>query len=173
MVFTQIYTDSEIFTKKSEFQGQTVKKRILTKKLIPYNCSICGLQPLWNNSLLTLQLDHINGLREDNRLENLRFLCPNCHSQTNTYAGKNLQRAFCERCKMPVCYDSKICRQCFLTTKIEWPPISVLVETLNNNMGIHKLAKQLGVTGNTLHKRLKKHGAVFKDFKWTISKLTI
>ena len=40
---------------------------------------------------LTLQLDHINGINNDNRKENLRFLCPNCHSQTNTFAGKNLK----------------------------------------------------------------------------------
>lgn len=41
---------------------------------------------------MTLQLDHINGVRDDNRIENLRFLCPNCHSQTDTFAGRNKQR---------------------------------------------------------------------------------
>ena len=43
----------------------------------------------WLNQKLILQLDHINGTHDDNRLENLRFLCPNCHSITDTYAGKN------------------------------------------------------------------------------------
>jgi hypothetical protein len=43
----------------------------------------------WNGQPLKLQLDHINGINDDNRLENLRFICPNCHSQTITYAGKN------------------------------------------------------------------------------------
>lgn len=43
----------------------------------------------WNNKALSLQLDHINGVNTDNRVENLRWLCPNCHSQTDTYGSKN------------------------------------------------------------------------------------
>jgi 5-methylcytosine-specific restriction endonuclease McrA len=44
---------------------------------------------MWNNKKLVLQVDHINGINDDNRLENLRFLCPNCHSQTETFSKKN------------------------------------------------------------------------------------
>jgi 5-methylcytosine-specific restriction endonuclease McrA len=55
---------------------------------LEYKCANCGIKE-WNNLPLSLQLDHINGVNNDHRLENLRFLCPNCHSQTDTYSGKN------------------------------------------------------------------------------------
>lgn len=57
-----------------------------------YKCEQCGLGPSWNNAPLTLQLDHRNGDCCDDRLENLRWLCPNCHSQTDTYTGRNAHR---------------------------------------------------------------------------------
>lgn len=65
-------------------------KRILIKnELIRDICSKCNQKPSWNGESLTLQLDHINGVHNDNRLENLRLLCPNCHSQTSNFAGRN------------------------------------------------------------------------------------
>ena len=51
-------------------------------------CSICKLLPEWNGKFLSLQVDHINGINNDNRPENVRLVCPNCHSQTDTFAGK-------------------------------------------------------------------------------------
>ena len=56
------------------------------EELIPYRCSVCGIEPMWQSKPLTLVLDHINGVNNDNRLQNLRFLCPNCNSQTNTFS---------------------------------------------------------------------------------------
>ena len=58
----------------------------------PYVCAICGNQRSWLFKKLTLHVDHINGLYWDNRSENLRFLCPNCHAVTPTHAGKNRVR---------------------------------------------------------------------------------
>ena len=66
-----------------------VRNLILRENLIKYKCFECGLGDEWNGSKISLHLDHINGMSGDHRLENLRFLCPNCHSQTKTYAGKN------------------------------------------------------------------------------------
>lgn len=65
-----------------------LKQRIIEAGLLAYECSECGLGPEWNGKTLVLQLDHINGVNNDHRLENLRILCPNCHTQTATYAGK-------------------------------------------------------------------------------------
>ena len=67
-----------------------MKRIILRENLIEYKCSCCGNQGIWNGKELSLQLHHINGKRTDNELSNLTFLCPNCHSQTDNYCGKNV-----------------------------------------------------------------------------------
>jgi predicted RNA-binding Zn-ribbon protein involved in translation (DUF1610 family) len=72
------------------------RKLILKNNLIPYKCQKCGIGNEWDNDPLVLELDHINGNRLDDRLLNLRFLCPNCHSQTSTYKGRNIQRTLNE-----------------------------------------------------------------------------
>lgn len=57
-------------------------------------CEECGVGEEWNGSPLMLQLEHVDGDRTHNRIENLKILCPNCHSQTPTYAGRNIGRPF-------------------------------------------------------------------------------
>lgn len=72
----------------SKASNNVVKRFLIRKGLLQYECCLCKIGN-WLDKKLTLQLDHINGIRNDNRIENLRLLCPNCHSQTKTYAGKN------------------------------------------------------------------------------------
>ncbi|MBS3942178.1 MAG: HNH endonuclease [Actinobacteria bacterium] len=70
-----------------------LKERLVQEGVLEWRCAVCDLNT-WLSRPLVLQLDHINGDRRDNRRENLRFLCPNCHSQTNTFAGKNVGRGY-------------------------------------------------------------------------------
>lgn len=64
-----------------------LKPRLVKAGLLEYKCSWCGCID-WLGEPIALQLDHINGVRSDNRIENLRFLCPNCHSQTRTWGRR-------------------------------------------------------------------------------------
>lgn len=84
------YSLDEVLTINSFFSNGNLKIRLFKDGLLKNMCLLCGLLPEWNELPLTLQLDHINGICNDNRIENLRILCPNCHSQTSTYAGRNI-----------------------------------------------------------------------------------
>ena len=88
---TKISNEDYFIANKSRNNYHT-KNRILANNLIEYKCACCGNVGEWNGRPLVLQLDHINGDNCDNRLENLRFLCPNCHSQTDTFAGRNCKK---------------------------------------------------------------------------------
>ena len=80
----------EIFIENSPYVNNRIelKKRLYEAGIFEEICIECGNGPVWNGKPLVLQLDHINGVNNDHRIENLRIMCPNCHTQTETYAGK-------------------------------------------------------------------------------------
>ena len=75
--------------KHPTFQTAKLKVKLLKSGLKSNDCEECGQNEIWNNKKLIMHLDHINGKSDDHRIENLKMLCPNCHSQTETYAGRN------------------------------------------------------------------------------------
>ena len=77
-----------ILVENSTFSRTHLKKRLIKEKILEYKCRDCGNEGWWNNKPLSLQLEHSNGVSNDARISNLCFLCPSCHSQTDTYAGK-------------------------------------------------------------------------------------
>ena len=74
------------------YNTDRLKRRLIKEGLLVNQCSECRLGPLWHGKPLVMVLDHTNGDRNDNRLKNLRLLCPNCNSQQDTFAGKNKKR---------------------------------------------------------------------------------
>lgn len=82
----------EVFCENSKASPSYVKNLLLKKEFVKYECAICGQGPEWNGKPLALQMDHINGMRNDHRLQNLRILCPHCHSQTDTFCAKNKKK---------------------------------------------------------------------------------
>lgn len=79
--------------RNSKVQNVPLKEALLAKG-VPNSCSECQIDSSWNGKPLTLQVDHINGINSDDRFENLRLLCPNCHSQTDTWCAKNKKNLF-------------------------------------------------------------------------------
>lgn len=90
------------------------KKQLIANGMLPNQCAICLLPAEWNNQPLSLQLDHVDGDRNNQTLSNLRLLCPNCHSQTENFAGKSLKkpRNLCPFCSKPLSKKAKVCSEC-------------------------------------------------------------
>ncbi len=81
----------DILKKDNYFQSFKLKKRLFLANLKPQYCEKCGWAERNKDGYLPLELDHINGDRHDNRLKNLRILCPNCHSLESTHRGRNIK----------------------------------------------------------------------------------
>lgn len=81
----------KILCQNSRYNRVSLKKRLLEANLLENKCYECGMPPIWNFKPLVLRLDHINGVSNDNRIENLRLICPACDSQSETYCGRNIK----------------------------------------------------------------------------------
>lgn len=112
-----------------------IRNRIIENNLLPQQCSKCFITH-WLGEKITLHLDHINGINNDNRLDNLRFLCPNCHSLTDTFAGKNNKVKY-----------SKINKK---VSDLE------LLEALQNNKDTKSALMSVGLAGAGNYKRVNK-----------------
>lgn len=170
--------DDEVFVENSAFiNGVQLKKRLI-KLGWQYICSSCGLLPEWDSKPLVLQLDHINGICNDNRFENLRFLCPNCHTQTDTWSNTNPNKPLriCIDCQGQIAHGRHArCRSCGdrererkyrdgelpprkRPRKIEWPPLDELLQRLESS-NYPALGRELGVTDNAIRKHINRQEA--------------
>lgn len=143
----------------SSYSTNAIVKKLL-KERREYKCEWCGQLDEYNGKPLVLQMDHINGDPHDNREENLRFLCPNCHSQTDTYQSKNRKLLLSKKCECgnSMYRTSKNCGDCEnKKTKIIWPSPQELQKFLWEKP-CSTIAKDLGVSDKAVEKYAKKHG---------------
>ena len=133
---------------------------LLRRSLIDFGrehkCEECGLKNIWNNKEITLQIDHINGVNNDDRPENLRFLCPNCHSQTKNFFRKK-ENHYCNCGKIKL-KNSKACKTCNNSKeKIKQrkvknrPPKEILLKEIKE-MGYCATGRKYGVSDNAIRK---------------------
>jgi 5-methylcytosine-specific restriction endonuclease McrA len=138
--------DSDIFIENSTCSRNVLVKRC--KKLLPLICSECNVTNSYNGKPISLQLDHINGINNDNRIENLRWLCPNCHSQTVTWGSKNRKGTIYVRYKRPKRDRPR---------KVQWPEKHELTKLLNESSWVD-IGKLYGVSDNAVRKWARKYG---------------
>ena len=86
------YSFDKVLVENSNYPRHALKRKLLKNNMLEYKCQMCGLGPFWNEKPMPLILDHINGTNNDNRLNNLRFVCSNCDSQLDTYKSKNKKK---------------------------------------------------------------------------------
>lgn len=89
--FSSKFSLEEILVENSPYKGtgNNIKEKLYKAGLKERKCEECGLGEEWNGKKLKHHLDHINGVNNDHRKENLKILCPNCHSVTENYTGRN------------------------------------------------------------------------------------
>lgn len=185
----------QVLCEKSTTTRGAVKRLIIRNRLLPYQCSMCGLGPLWRGMPMPLVLDHINGVNDDHRLSNLRFVCSNCDTQLPTYKAKNRVKdkpcmlpevsintlrltqlpcsvkvdRFCSYCGAATRAKTKKCRKCSKAKK-DRPtkivwPSNEELAKLVKTHTLRKLGSILGVSDKSVKKRCKTRGIPVVDHR--------
>ena len=181
---TKAYPLGRVMVEGSTYSRCHLKRRLLLNGSLNNVCGICGQEPLWNGQQMTLVLDHINGKRDDHRMENLRLVCPNCNSQLATTGGNaNRRRRNCIKCGVVISQrHAKYCRECRPKTqrgcrqsnepnsshKYERSPREYKdglafpskdsLEQLVREMPMSAIGKKYGVSDNAVKKWCKRYG---------------
>jgi hypothetical protein len=171
---------AEVLVEKSTYPRKDVKRRLLAEGLKEPRCELCGQGEIWQGRPMSMILDHINGVRDDHRLGNLRMVCPNCAATLDTHCGRRnrITRAKrrCRRCEksfVPAYASQRYCsRSCGVrwdraepsrrrpgsrgipapsTRKVERPPYEKLMEEIEASSYL-AVGRKYGVSDNAVRK---------------------
>ena len=134
-----------------------LKEKLIKEGIKENKCELCGISE-WNNKPIICQLHHIDGNSNNNKLENLQILCPNCHSQTDNFCGAanrnktNLNR--CLSCNTPITSSTRFCSKCshMNRRKIKRPEKEELLLKLKEFKSISAIGNHYGVSDNSIRK---------------------
>jgi hypothetical protein len=164
------YTMNDILKENSTYTSMVCLKNRLMKELHwEHKCHACNLTE-WQGKSIPLEVEHRNGIHNDNRIENLAFLCPNCHALTDTYKGKNVKTykevtklsQTCIDCDTEISSVSSRCVACYKIyqashlVKVSRPSYEQLIEDVRN-LTMVAIGKKYGVSDNCIRKWIKKY----------------
>jgi hypothetical protein len=167
----------DVLVEHSTYGRDKLKRRLFASGLKRRECELCGQGELWRGSRMSLILDHVNGVSDDHRLENLRIVCPNCNATLDTHCGRSLppERA-CATCGgmftprhvrhrycSPTCWGVEVSKQQRgrprpATRKVERPSYEQLQRDVGG-MSICAVGRKYGVSDNAVRKWLRAYEA--------------
>lgn len=159
---TNYINASEYLDNSKKITSAKLKEKLLKENLIENKCAICGLTE-WQNKPIVLQLHHIDGNNQNNSLPNLQLLCPNCHSQTDTYCGNantNTIKYYCKECGKEITKKATYCPVCAAkhNRKLERPNLEQLISDFKELKAFTKVGNKYNVADNTIKKWFISYG---------------
>jgi hypothetical protein len=165
---------AEYLTERSTYSRGALKRRLFAEGLKQRRCELCGVGELWHERRMSLVLDHVNGVADDNRLENLQIVCPNCAATLDTHCGRNKPRTCpsCETLFRPSSKDQRYCTHgCWLASpemkalnekpsrrKVARPTYEQLLADLRELSWV-AVGRKYGVSDNAVRKWLRRYEA--------------
>jgi len=161
---------NEVLIENSSYKSTNhLKQRLYKEGIKKPICELCGQDEWWHGKKMSLILDHINGNNTDNRLENLRIVCPNCEGtldthcvgnklKHNTYIHTIKKEFYCSNCGKQLTYRNKhmLCDDCYKksTRKVNRPELSILLSDVKN-LGYKGTGRKYNVSDNSIRKWIK------------------
>jgi len=155
----------DVLVENSEYSRACLKKRLIESGMLKNECSLCQQESQWKGKPLVLILDHLNGVHNDNRLENLRLVCPNCNSQLPTFCGRknkgktNNGGCSCVKCGAKITKGSGRCNSCarFARRKVVLRPSMEQIKDDLKSMPMVAVGRKYGVSYNSIKKWLNQY----------------